>query len=214
MTPSLNHEISTALQGVLLNSFQRVVERQALLDEVAQTVRSSDPPFVPALPNVMAAVEGLAFQTGVERHLRVFNPSDTELRAGQVVHTIGANESGATVALVGSEDVINDPLGVVSQDIPERHPGYITVQGTVGALDTSEWGDGARLYLDSTRGGMVTTIPEEGAVTPIGVVIRSHETEGSIMVGGNIAGGPITVDSDLDQQVLRFVDGFWELEDF
>lgn len=117
---------------------------------------------------------------------QVRNETGATLAKGTVVYISGASGNKATVskALATSDSTSAQTFGLITASISNNSNGYATVIGSLTNLDTSAYADGTQLYLSGTvAGGYTATKP----VAPIhlvyvGIVTRSHATQGSIEV--------------------------------
>lgn len=134
--------------------------------------------------SLMSEVPGVVLQIGQEQFVRVVNFSGDTVLNGQVVHISGAlggrPEIDLTVASTSSADRI---IGLATHDIPHNTVGYVTTQGVVHDLNTSNFSEGDSVYVGMTPGELTTTRPTgENFVVNVGIVVRSHITQGAILV--------------------------------
>jgi len=134
---------------------------------------------------------------GEESIIKVFNNTGSKINDGQVVYISGADSDGhPTIALASAASSSTSRImGMATHNIAINQHGYITRFGKVHYLDTSSFATGTSLYLSATTPGFYTaTRPEAPNLTvEIGVVARSHSTDGIILVSlGMPRNGAIT----------------------
>ena len=116
----------------------------------------------------------------------VRNNTGSTLTAGQIVYINGALGNRPTVALAqaNSEATSAGTYAMVEAPIADNADGVVITSGTVMNLDTQALSDGDKLYLSPTTAGAWTTTkpsaPEH--LVYIGVVTRSHPTQGTIQL--------------------------------
>ena len=169
---------------------------------------------------------GPVLQVGQETYLYGSNKSGVEIPDGSVVYLSGAQADRATVALGDASDPIHarSTIGVATQTIANNNAGFTTVHGLVRGLDTLTpgWSEGDSLFLSAiVPGGLQTAPPPTPplAAVFIGMVVRVHETEGSIYVNVADAGrvadhSDVLISSIIDGDVMTWVGdaatGRWE----
>jgi hypothetical protein len=127
---------------------------------------------------------GVSYQLGQELGLVARNTSGTAIPNGAVVKVVGASGSKVTIALAdySTKQDSSTTFAVATESIGNNNTGRITTEGLVRGLDTSAFAEGSALWLGSN--GLLTgtrPIPPNYLVH-VGWVIRSHATEGSILV--------------------------------
>lgn len=126
----------------------------------------------------------VTYQIGQELGLTVRNLSGQTITNGTVVRVTGASGNKATVDLADytAELGSSSTFAVVTEDIGNNSTGHVTTNGLVRGLDTSTYTEGAAIWLGST--GAFTTIKplSPNHLVHIGWVVRSHPTEGAILV--------------------------------
>lgn len=161
----------------------------------------------------------VTLQIGQEQLMIVRNLSGVTISNGNVVRVTGASGDKITVDLARNDDEPSsaDTYGVVTETISNNSTGRVTTGGLVRGLNTSAFAEGVAIWLGSN--GQFTDVKP---LTPahlvhIGWVVRSHATEGMILV--RISNGweleelhDVLVTSTTDGQVLRWnaASGFWE----
>lgn len=130
----------------------------------------------------------LAAGTAVARNLEVEvrNQSGASIPAGSIVYISGATGNKPLITLSQANNDANSAqtMGFVKTTIANNGTGYVIVRGVLENIDTSALSEGVQLYLSPTTAGTWTTTkpyaPEH--LVYVGVVIRSHPTQGTILV--------------------------------
>jgi hypothetical protein len=116
----------------------------------------------------------------------VRNNTGATLTKGTVVYINGALGNKPTVAkaLATSDATSAQTFGLIQADIPNNSNGYLVAFGDLDGLDTSAFTEGVQLYLSSTTAGGYTITKQYAPnhLVYIGVVTRSHPTQGRIEV--------------------------------
>jgi hypothetical protein len=138
-------------------------------------------------------VNSATLQVGQEFHLYGLNKSGVTIPDGSVVYLSGAQGERATVALGDASSLIHarSTIGIATEEILDNQQGFVTTQGLVRGLNTIAYTEGDPLFLSATvPGGLQTTPPPSppNASVFVGMVVRSHATEGSIYVSIDDAG--------------------------
>ena len=126
----------------------------------------------------------VTLQIGQEQLIHVKNESGVSLTNGQVVYVTGASGSKLTVDIAdkSTEGTSAATIAVMTQDLGNNSVGYATTNGLVRGLNTSAYAEGAAIYLNA-NGGWSTTKPlTPDHLVPVGWIVRSHATEGTIFV--------------------------------
>ena len=130
----------------------------------------------------------LAAGTAVARNLEVEvrNQSGASIPAGSIVYISGATGNKPLITLSQANNDANSAqtMGFVKSTIANNGTGYVIVRGVLENIDTSALSEGAQLYLSpSTAGTWTTTKPYAPShLVYVGVVIRSHPNQGTILV--------------------------------
>lgn len=165
----------------------------------------------------------MTLNVGQENVIRISNGETGNILNGKVVYISGSQGNrpvGYLATATSGSSVWERTIGIATHDIATQ--GYVTTFGTVNGLNTTGFLEGDHLYLsDSTAGEFTTTIPTSPShKVQVGTVLRSHATQGSILVTidpGNhlwnlhdVKQGPWTND-----QILRYnqPSGYWEARD-
>ncbi len=116
----------------------------------------------------------------------VRNNTGATLTKGTVVYINGALGNKPTVAkaLATSDATSAQTFGLIQADIANNANGYLVAFGDLDGLDTSAFTEGVQLYLSSTTAGGYTITKQYAPnhLVYIGVVTRSHPTQGRIEV--------------------------------
>jgi len=126
----------------------------------------------------------VTLQVGQEEHL--YGKADGAISNGQVVMFAGAEGQHVnfSVADVNAEGFRNEwIIGVATQDFENNEFGYVTSFGFVRGVDTSDFSEGALLWLDPTTPGRLID-SEGGYEYPILVaaVTRVNKNNGDLFV--------------------------------
>jgi len=113
------------------------------------------------LSTILDSVNGVILQHGQENHVRVVNKTGSPLLNGQVVYVSGVQGNRPTVSLALANNISTSTiLGVCTQNIDINLEGFVTTQGIVRGVNTSEFTEGDILYVDEIIPGKLTnTIP-------------------------------------------------------
>jgi len=128
----------------------------------------------------------LAVYTAPRLISQVRNETGATLTKGTVVYISGASGNKATVskAICTSDATSAQTFGLIFADIANNQNGYAILSGDLAGLDTSAFAAGTQLYLSSTTAGSYTSTKQYAPnhLVYVGVVTRSHATQGSIEV--------------------------------
>lgn len=124
-------------------------------------------------------------QIGQEMYIKAVNKTGVTITNGSVVYVNGAQGNRPTIALADADNY-NDSLkviGMVTADIANNAEGFVTTSGLVRDLNTSSLSAGDCVYLSQTAGSYAKASPPDGkARVVVGMVIKSHVTDGWICV--------------------------------
>jgi hypothetical protein len=116
----------------------------------------------------------------------VRNQSGATMTAGTIVYISGAtgNKPLITKAIATGDATSAQTFGLVQANIANNADGYVVIIGNIGDLDTSALTEGQQLYLSGTTAGAYTTTKPYAPIhlVYIGIVLRSHPTQGIIGV--------------------------------
>lgn len=126
----------------------------------------------------------VTLQVGQENLIHVKNLSGAGLVNGEAVYVTGASGSKLTVDVAdsGQEFTSATTIALMTQDLNNNAVGYATTQGLVRGLNTSAYAEGAAIYLNSNGGWSTTKPATPDHLVPLGWIVRSHATEGSVFV--------------------------------
>ena len=130
----------------------------------------------------------LAAGTAIARNLEVEvrNQSGASIPAGSIVYISGATGNKPLITLSQANNDANSAqtMGFVKTTIANNGTGYVIVRGVLENIDTSALTEGAQLYLSPTTAGTWTTTKPYAPshLVYVGVVIRSHPNQGTILV--------------------------------
>ena len=122
--------------------------------------------------------------------VRVRNNTGFTISRGNAVRVIGSHGNAAPEVdeAIASGESLSNVIGLTAHDISNNTFGYINTFGIVRNLDTSNFNIADELFLSaSNSGALVTTSGQHMPAppnfeVPIGSVIRSHASNGSILV--------------------------------
>jgi len=126
--------------------------------------------------------------TANARNLEVYvrNQSGSTIPAGSIVYISGATGNLPLITLAQANNDANSAqtIGFVKTAIADNGTGYVIVRGVLEAIDTSALTEGVQLYLSPTTAGTWTTTKPSAPdhLVYVGIVIRSHPTQGTILV--------------------------------
>jgi hypothetical protein len=120
---------------------------------------------------------------GQEQWARVVNHSGVTITNGAAVYFTGATNSIATVAMANGLNLANArAFGLATMDITNGGIGFVTKLGAVNNLNTTNWTNGAKLFLGGVSGQLTNSPPTVGAQYFVGVVTSSNATAGIVEV--------------------------------
>ena len=163
-------------------------------------------------------LSGTANAKNLEVYVR--NQTGSTLAAGAIVYVNGATGNRPTVTLAQANNDANSAqtMGFVKTAIANNGFGYVIVRGECENLDTSAVAEGTQLYLSPTVAGAYTTTKPSAPqhLVYVGIVIRSHPTQGVILVA--VQNGyelnelhDVAISSPTNGQVLKYnsTTGLW-----
>ena len=129
-------------------------------------------------------LSGTANAKNLEVYVR--NQTGSTLAAGAIVYINGATGNRPTVTLAQANNDANSAqtMGFVKTAIANNGFGFVIVSGECEGLNTSAVAEGTQLYLSPTVAGAYTTTKPVAPnhLVYVGIVIRSHPTQGVILV--------------------------------
>jgi len=136
--------------------------------------------------NIMPDISGCIMQVGQELWSRCLNNSGVSIPNGAVVYVTGSTGDKVTIALARANSAATSltAIGVATETIANGNEGFITILGEVRGINTTAYTAGTLLYLSSTSAGEFSDVRPEApnSVVSLGIVKRSHGTEGIISV--------------------------------
>lgn len=127
----------------------------------------------------------ITLQLGQENYIRVRNNTDDVIYNGEAVLIIGSQGTWPIIdrAIADSETNAH-AIGLATHDIESNSFGYITTYGIVRDLNTSAFATGQEIFLSPLISGGLTGVAPTSPYykVPIGHVIRSHGSAGTILV--------------------------------
>lgn len=114
------------------------------------------------------------------------NHTNADMTKGQAVYIVGAQGQRVSIELAQANSEVSSSrtFGLLAADIAKNQSGLIVTQGVLQGFNTSALTEGQVAWLSPTvAGGLTTTKPvaPDHAVF-MGVVVRSHQTQGSVFV--------------------------------
>lgn len=97
---------------------------------------------------------------GVDAHIRVLNPTGTNMTKGQAVVAAGSSGTrlSVTFALGDSDANTAETIGVCSESITNNQQGYVLTKGLLRGIDTNAFNEGDVLYVSSVTPGALTNV--------------------------------------------------------
>jgi hypothetical protein len=144
-------------------------------------------------PSYPSDIAGVTNQIGQETHVRVYNATGAIIENGSVVYVDGGVDGDglhpSVAKAIANTLASSRVLGVVTADIAIGAHGIVTIDGLVNSLDTSAYTPGTVLKLSASVAGTYssTTLTDGNFDTTIGIVVKQHVSDGSILVYNNIA---------------------------
>ena len=126
--------------------------------------------------------------TANARNLEVYvrNQTGATLTAGTIVYINGSTGNRPTVTPAQANNDANSAqtFGFTKAAIANNGFGFVIVRGELENIDTSALTEGAQLYLSPTTAGTWTTTKPSAPqhLVYVGIVVRSHPTQGIILV--------------------------------
>jgi hypothetical protein len=131
----------------------------------------------------------ISLQIGQEFYIKVKNDTASPIPNGTPVQIVGASGDNVRVAPAIAEDHTtgthydNHIIGLATHDITGSGQGYVTTEGVVRGIDTSDFSAGDVLYLQTGSAGFRNTPPPFPYDTvQIGYVQRVQQNNGEIYV--------------------------------
>lgn len=125
----------------------------------------------------------VTLSVGLDNYMRGKNADSIDLEAPMVVFVSGGLGSNAMLTRASNDAVLGEKvIGVITQGIAKNNIGFVATSGIVNNINTSAYAEGDVLWLGVN--GALTNVKPDVSVNQIciGVVLRSHATEGSLLV--------------------------------
>ena len=156
------------------------------------TIKGSNVGINNSNPTVALDVTGSVIATeefigDIDGAVRFTAKADEALSKGDVVYVSGVSGNTTTVGKAKADDTSKMPaFGMAIEDANANNNLQIVTFGNLTSIDTSNESVGEILYVSTTAGEYTTTAPsgESSQIQNIGKVLRSHQNNGSIKVGG------------------------------
>lgn len=123
-------------------------------------------------------------------YVRVYNNSGAAMSKGDVVYISGAqNANVAQISLAQANSSSTMPaIGVLYEDITNGAEGLAVISGKANgvALPSASFSEGDVVYVSATTAGGVTATKPTGTnlIQNLGIVMQTHDTNGTIKVTG------------------------------
>ncbi|MFW6246733.1 MAG: hypothetical protein ACOC22_00960 [bacterium] len=127
-------------------------------------------------------------QIGQELYIKGTNSGASVIENGQVVYVSGSVSGKPTIVPARANEldinIVEEVVGMVTEDIPAGEDGFVTTNGIVGGLNTTGLTVGDVVYLSPTEFGGVTNVKPTypDFVVEIGIVLISDATDGKILI--------------------------------
>lgn len=151
--------------------------------------------------DVNDGADRVTLQIGQEQHALFRNNTGSDIPNGTALFANGSLGQRVTASLSKADLITTSAVGgMATQLVVKNTQGVASTFGLVRGLNTSNWSEGDFLYLSpSVSGALTNTIPTSGYNVRVGVVLRSHPTDGAIIIDprqspyeGDIVGGNYT----------------------
>lgn len=114
------------------------------------------------------------------------NHTGADMTKGQAVYIAGAQGQRVSIVLAQADGEVSSSrtFGILAENIAKNQSGVVVTQGLVSGFDTSALTEGQIVWLSPTvAGGLTTTKPAAPNHSVfMGVVVRSHQNQGSVFV--------------------------------
>lgn len=164
--------------GFNLNSIQFNPATETLLTNIGQLRWNADQQTLE-----FKCTNDVTLQIGQENYLRGKNAETTQILNGKVVYVSGGLGANALIKRASNNNTTGERvIGVATQNIDPNNIGFVTTNGIVNEINTSAFAEGDVLWLGVD--GALTNVKPGTDVNQIciGVVLRSHATQGSLLV--------------------------------
>ncbi len=126
--------------------------------------------------------DGIVYRMGRDAVLLVRNTSGSDITKGQTCDIYSATGAIPEIRLADADTTPPRHCeGFAFENIANNAYGMILLSGEITGLDTSSFAEGAEIYQSTTAGAYTATAPTDGSlVQSLGIITRSHATQGSI----------------------------------
>lgn len=152
----------------------------------------------------------VTLSVGLDNYMRGKNADSIDLEAPMVVFVSGGLGDNALLTRASNDAVLGEKvIGVITQGIAKNSIGFVATSGIVNSINTSAYAEGDVLWLGTN--GSLTNVKPDVSVNQIciGVVLRSHATEGSLLVAikDDWRGQVAQLRSDLNETITALEQG-------
>ena len=164
--------------GFNLDSIQFNPETETLLTNIGQLRWNADNQTLE-----FRCTNDVVLSIGQENYVRGKNAETTQILNGKVVYVSGGLGANALIKRASNNNTTGERvIGVATQNIDPNSIGFVTTNGIVNEINTSAFAEGDVLWLGFD--GALTNVKPGTDVNQIciGVVLRSHATQGSLLV--------------------------------
>ena len=128
----------------------------------------------------------VVLQVGQEMLLPKSKAIGSNISNGQLVYISGGSGTNPEISLAKADSFATSKctIAMATESITENQHGYATTNGIVRDVNTIAYSSGTILYLSETTAGAYTNVAptRPNFEIMVGIVVRSHATEGSIFV--------------------------------
>lgn len=114
------------------------------------------------------------------------NHTASDMTKGQAVYIAGAQGQRVSIELARASGEVTSSrtFGILAEDVDKNQSGLVVTQGLVSGFDTSALTEGQIAWLSAATFGALTTTKPAAPNHSVfmGVVVRSHPTQGSVFV--------------------------------
>lgn len=184
----LQAQITHILTGDLTFTGLKAFAREIILSPIATPIHQRGKLYFDDANDCLSymdSVSGRSTQIGYEVLMLARNNTGATILNGKVVYVSGAIGTNSTIALANaSSESTSKIIGVATHDIANNTVGRVVVFGLANDLNTSAFADGDELFLSAITAGELTSTPPASPnfVVSVGIVERSHVTQGKIMI--------------------------------
>tara|TARA_R100000951_G_scaffold65264_1_gene55091 strand:- start:7703 stop:9505 length:1803 start_codon:yes stop_codon:yes gene_type:complete len=128
-------------------------------------------------------IADVSLNIGQEQWIRVSNKTGSTITNGQVVYINGAQGNRPTIGLADANtETTANLIGIATHDIVDNAQGYVTTQGLVRDVNTTDFTEGDIIYTSLTAGAFTNVqLDAPFHAVEVGHIIRAHPTQGIIL---------------------------------